>query len=1138
MKNYKILLLILVLCLFIPVTKVYAVSASIISEGGAVGGNPVYIVVPKGSFPYGTCKGGKACTYNGMDYIHMQAQAYKASLTTASGTKTVPAICMDPLYKAYQGPAIQCTTVDTTSETGAAIKYLMANYAGNTGTSLIAPLLAIRHLAYRAGLTASSNGAAAAIGIWSISEGLGFDGNPSIAQAAANYAASGGPNGAYLQSAKALVNTAKAAPRDAKSATDSGEYVFTFTLRNSDSAGNIEYIVSSNYNVTGNVTFTCSGGCTVTSQTWTTNSRRGTLRIHVPCSGEDVVNFVVTYRYYPDVEHQNTANTTKGAVYSCRPVGDKVQGFLIYDGDNATSEGGPGLRTGTYEGQYTCSECKTNAPLVRDVKMCCDQGQDSTVREPLIRDLFCDSNKTDVKVIGNIPGNQALTDYYDKTVNGYCKTYCTERVYVTTPPAISGRNGKYFKLSGTGRGGTGPFFEGYKTCRLVTNYKKWQKEYVQATEDANAAYNSYQQNKALYDSYQKALETINSHGDHDYSSSVPGSITYSGTCYSSHCSGGVSCSETVGVTCDFWYKYNVSAATYPTYTYTKSKIQWNTSKTLQDYSGLKVLTNGTGSEHGSVYGYYRTNWKNDYCGAAESKGLSTTCNYSYPCPCVVTCPAGTAPGTTCYSETNSCSCPDSETATGTGYRGSPSRSVTDIEGSFSGAMGGASSAASFASGAYSTATTQLKELEDLLKECNTYYTEGEGNAASNYGFNPTVNFIYYQVYVNASSKVDLLANYVPFDVTCHPQNAVVAGGDITDTHGNPLGVNAEQYNTAGSAAHLAQVHNFKGSVNCNNNSPYCSATLETDLSDRQYYQKYVTDAFYYDYCTSTDESEDLYTIYPYGSVQSYAAMSGSDDIYTTGHPGYHYVEFSTFRGEYLTLWMLSGLGTPAKKGYGARFDDYFKTGTTCSGASITAELGNGVAGLSCKLGVRSSLTLIKGCMDGVKSKTNYIEKCCPSGNCNYRGEDELAFSFKIVDSEKLFPDNGHSPEGDYAANWYTYDPKHYLNEIEDNGRNGQTFAESRKTYEFTLTSSDLEAIKEYNNYQFDHDNGYADFKLTCKCMSGGSGHNCNPGNVYGCESTFITEFYQGKVGSNTLTTSLGNAKLRQARSKIHYIPKP
>lgn len=1131
MKNYKSLLLLLILCLFIPVTKVFAVTASIISEGGAVGGNPVFIVVPKGSFPYGTCKNGKACTYNGMDYIHMQAQAYKASLTTAAGTKTVPAICMDPLYKAYQGPAIQCTPVNTTTETGAAIKYLMANYGDKTGTALIAPLLAIRNLAYSAGVTSSTNTAAAAIGSWSISEGTGFDGNPSMAQAAANYAASG-PNGSYLATAQALVTTAKAAPRDASVASDAGEYVFTFTLKNSDASGNIEYIVSSNYNVAGNVTFTCSGGCSVTGQTWATNSKKGTLKIHVPCSGEDVVEYTITYNYMPDAEHQNNTSSAKGAVYSCRPAGDKVQGFLVYDGDNATG-GGPGMQTGTYNGQYTCTLCDAHGSLVKDVKMCCDSGQDSTVREPQIKQLFCNTTKSDVRVIGNVPGNQALTDYYDKRVNTYCKTYCTERVYVTTPPAISGRNGKYFKLTGTGHGGTGPFFEGYKTCRLVTDYKKWQNNYVKATEDANAAYNSYQQNKALYDSYQKALETINSHGDHDYSSSVTGSVTYTGTCSSTHCSS-LSCSDTISVTCDFWYKYNVTASTYPTYTYTKSRIQWNTSKNIQDYSGLKVLTNGNGSERGSVTGYYKTEWKNDYCGAAATKSLSTTCNYSYTCRCEVTCPAGTKEeDKPCYSD--NCTCYDSENATGTGYRGRPSRDVTDIQGEFSSSMGTASSAASTASSNYSTATGKLQELEELLGECNNYYTEGDGHGSENYGFNPTVNFIYYQVYVNSSSKVDLLANYVPFDVTCNPQPAVVASGDISDSHGNSLGVNAEQYNTAGSAAHLAQVHNFKGSVHCNNNSPYCGATLETDLSDRQYYQKYVTDAYYYDSCTSTDESETNYTIYPYGSVQSYSSMS---DIYTTGHPGYHYVEFSTFRGEYLTLWMLSGLGTPAKKGYGARFDDYFKEGTTCSGASISAELGSGVAGLSCKLGVRSSLTLIKGCMDGVKSKTNYIEKCCPSGNCNYRGEDELAFSFKIVDSEKLFPDDGHSPEGDYAANWYTYDPRHYLNEIEDNGRNGQTFAESRKTYEFILTTSDLEAIKEYNNYQFDHDNGYADFKLTCKCMSGGSGHNCNPGKIYGCESTFITKFYQGKVGSNTLTTSLGNAKLIQARSKIHYIPKP
>ena len=81
-----------------------------------------------------------------------------------------------------------------------------------------------------------------------------------------------------------------------------------------------------------------------------------------------------------------------------------------------------------------------------------------------------------------------------------------------------------------------------------------------------------------------------------------------------------------------------------------------------------------------------------------------------------------------------------------------------------------------------------------------------------------------------------------------------------------------------------------------------------------------------------------------------------------------------------------------------------------------------------------------------------------------------------------------------------------MSDIQDTGSAGNTFAESHKTYEFILTTSDMEIIKKYNSDREKDHGGYADFNLSCKCSEAGheSDTKCN-GYFYDCRSNFIND---------------------------------
>ena len=91
-------------------------------------------------------------------------------------------------------------------------------------------------------------------------------------------------------------------------------------------------------------------------------------------------------------------------------------------------------------------------------------------------------------------------------LNEYCQIYCTERVTVDVPGAITATSGRYFDLTTTAQGTKSPYVEGFKRCRTVIDYDQWHKDYMTAVEIEIEQYNKFQENRAHELAYNDAID--------------------------------------------------------------------------------------------------------------------------------------------------------------------------------------------------------------------------------------------------------------------------------------------------------------------------------------------------------------------------------------------------------------------------------------------------------------------------------------------------------------------------------------------------------------------------------------------------------------------------------------------------------
>ena len=809
--------------------------------------------------------------------------------------------------------------------------------------------------------------------------------------------------------------------------------------------------------------------------------------------------------------------------------------------------------------------CECDCPPFNEtehIQMCCTDNEPSEVIEPFIRDLFCDYKPTSEILV---PGfNNGCGTQYEisssltgiPSDNIYCEVYCTERIHVTIPDAISSVVGMYFDLTPVSPDSKGPLFKGKRTCRELIHYDKWVEEYTTQSQIALNNFNLSQQNLAYKKMYDDAIVKIlgADRSGEGYDTNASASYSCSGNaptgCLDSSGSqqGSISLSASKDLSCKYKYKGQAISGDYLKYVYPKAKeslkyLDGKTSLKQDSYKGFEAViadtATGNSLEPGvnRPYGYYDVSWADSYCGAPETVYAEKS----------ITCYAKCTPAkgqTTCQMTSS----PQTVSNSSCGNRSINRTLPNDIKSSFDGSRKTATNTHSTAIKAYDTAVDKLTKLEEYYKQCDEFYDDGNlgaktleaGDSDKNapyrmYSIDPTVDFHYFQAHVeNVSQMITPKETIVNFKVECeHKLKKIDGAGDLAvPGDETELGLEVPHYNENNSNEE-AQVKSFNAkSIDYVGLNGATGTVLNAiDANYVKYNQRYTHDAYYEDICTSNDESTGSFYVYPYGSI------SESESQYYSTHDVSYYIEYSTLFADYETYWEFSSVGMDG------RFDDNFIEHGTCSGNT-----NKDAPRLFCSLHVEPELTEISGCsqdaiiafLDGFSY--NWQEECCEDGDCKDRSTDQLTYTFKIVDSANLFPDGGYSSNehsSRYGYNWLEdANGVSVLKEIQERAntsyKNDDVYSTKNITYEFNLSSQDLALVKEYNS-----EHSYNDFDMVCNSISGGEGKILR---VEKCMSNFITNYYNGKILSeNDASIKLGQSKLNEVRtgsgSHFHFYTK-
>ena len=803
--------------------------------------------------------------------------------------------------------------------------------------------------------------------------------------------------------------------------------------------------------------------------------------------------------------------------------------------------------------------CECDCPPyneIEHIQMCCTDNEPSEVIEPFIKDLFCDYKPSDEILVNGFTSGCGTQYEISSSLTGlpsdniYCELYCTERIHVTIPDAVSSVVGMYFDLTPVNSQSKGPLFKGKRTCRELIHYDEWVEEYVNQSQIALTNFNTSQQNLAYKKMYDDAITKILNGRSGE--GNVSGTAYYSCSgnapsgCLDSSGSqqGSIDLSESVGVTCGYKYQGKAYSTDYLKYVYPKAKSTLkfldNKDSLKQDsYKGFEAVVNdpATGNSHESSMptGLYHVEWKDNDCGSASTVSASTT----------ITCYAKCTPlpgQTTCQMSSSSETVSNGSCGNRTISRDKPA----DIQSSFDGSRSTVTDIYTTAISAYDTAVDKLTKLEEYYKQCDEFYDDAtlgaakqdaqpsdkNGPAYKMYSISPTVEFHYFQAHVeNTNQMITPKETIVPFDVKCeHRLKKIDSAGDLSvPGDETELGLEEPHYNTK-NGNEEAQVKSFnaKSIDYVGLNAATGSVLKAIDATYVKYNQRYTHDAYYEDICYSNDDATGSYNVYPYGSI------SDSGSTYYSTHDVSYYIEYSTLFANYETYWEFSSVGMDG------RFDKNFTEHGTCSGNT-----NYDAPRLFCSLHVDSELTEISGCsqdaiiafLDGFSN--NWEDECCDGGDCKNRSTDELTYTFKIVDSANLFPDGGYATNDHssrYGYNWLedTNGIK-VLNEIQKRAnhpsKNDDVYSDNNITFEFNLSSQDLALVKEYNS-----SHAYNDFDMTCKPISGGGDKVLR---VEECKSNFLTHYYEeGRIiTNNDASVKLGKTKLDNIRTSnphFHY----
>lgn len=921
----------------------------------------------------------------------------------------------------------------------------------------------------------------------------------------------------------------------------------------------------------------CTANCFGTVDVeWAPGASEGVIKFTLDSNGECEPQFVVTYQ------------PSSGGLYKCVPSNEsgstiywKEQTFLAYipvdvisslttrsssTGPAVTIGGGANDKLGANKAEFKLAipgdvkkeicdgnkcgdDCNVSTEIKSNVVLCCSESTTSSVTEPSLNEIFCNLKGCLISSDGkrsSLDDNIDVPEAYDgksspyatdesEHINDYCQTYCTERAYVDLPGASNGRNGKYFQLTSrsTPSGETyGPYIHGNMSCRNIIYYNKWLKKYLDLTEQARDAFNSYQNSINSYYAYKDTLDEINNPGTFD----VKGSASYSGSCTA--CGQSLGCSGTSEKTYKIHYEKKIDA-NYHKYDYRKVKINYdNNVDYIDKFRGLEIVDGGKESANGNMGGYYDLRWdsvtpsESDYPSKLSSETKTGVAYGAYN-------PVTQSSPIICES---TCECTPSRDGVNL-----PKLEDYEIKPTYDGTRDGYNSAATGYKSIYDTLMVQLSQMKTDLELCDNYFISGKGSSTEYIKKKITENdisFEWFVAYVNFQSIVDSDEHVVDLKAKC---NYSATGEYGSDSRGEG-GVISPRYNHNDKTDAKIKNFNFGVGLECVSTNRTAGSECKKEVkpfiqSNREEYkQKYTSDTLYtYECIYQYPDNKSKYTVYPYGGFTEDDASNPLVWAYTK-YDNREYIQHSTIYGTYQTKWTNLSIGSNGK------FDQYFEQGNTCA-----KEANIDGVNFYCTMNVESDLVKIKGCPTSLVvtnengSSNEWSKVCCEGGSCSTTVDDSLTYTFKIVDSTKLFAgtnrnskdkyDSSNAPVGKdssgndvkYAYNWFgTNRGTGALKEIEDTSKDDKLYDPSRITYEFDLTSKAIKAIKDYNSYVNNYNeilNGQ--YSVTSPLVK----------KYY---SNFIKDYYTtgvlkvDKKQFNLGIKPLGDSPLESARKKVHW----
>lgn len=877
---------------------------------------------------------------------------------------------------------------------------------------------------------------------------------------------------------------------------DSIKNSLTFT-KVSTEGDTVTYNVTAKQKIKKNqIDFTCEG-CDIVSTEW--NEISGKLVVK---DTKDDCTYTIN-AYYP-----------ASGTFICDPGGDEYQQIVIFvsetEEQQVDTSGEPTQYFSDYidTGDYfttVCggknNKCTDQVPEVQaQVYSCCEDNPTSTIVEPSLNDLFC--NDTELKVDHYVPkpGAQQYLEYDHDMDTDYCKMYCTERIKVDIPGAMTATNGKYFQLSQIDLGGGNytyaPHVESVKRCRIRIEYDKWIKDYQEQVDIAIENYNSYQENSAYYELYKDAKKESQSASNVNvYCSVTPGYSYEKGT-------DGNMTSVSSKAASGKYSLANISSVSYNKYTFNVNgdRYYFRSVKIDEDlrekYTSEKILDGGQK--------YEATTTPNPkYWGGSLESTIDAINNALNTNGNVVSDSCQTLNGVTAcghYSCTASAGANQLLSLVG---------KIEDVET----VRDTYNEKRNNAKNNYNGAVAQIKNLQETLTHCDNYFNEVEPTDIYDVPTSMS-NFKYTQIYQDDYGNPTQTQVTVGFAGSCTitrkdgaPDTFATTGGSINYST-DPYGRVYEIMKVFGDDIS----YDKKASGEADFYKKFIAEDYEAD-------KMFWHDGAYQAICDWNRTDVDKYTV-DNGDVIEWKPSDGNNyrlvprgEVYnynqsTTNYTDHEFVfSYSTsYDGHFETYWNLHGLGEDGK------FDKYFEEDAnnhTCSSQSPSdSEL------LTCRLHAFHGGSFY-GCCCGDDGYTTRSDEKCSS-----YGDKALLYDFKIIDTSNVFP----AETKNYANNWKTKTGQEAKEAIEALGKELNTYSPSTLTYSFKLTPSDMKQIKEYNTLLNNY-GGYTDYNLSCDCSAAqGEGNQDNNKSCVQCKSSFLTNLAEGKIINGKTLTGGWNRK--------------